>query len=167
VSEEDVAETDQEAIDHLWIKGIKTNWPLECYYKSVKSTIQVILASDKIKNKELPPWYSEGCFTTFRKLTKIIPEMLFVYQNLGLSEDNIKETVNHMRQGMSSDQKNQLARYIARTLTIRQRNFLPNIFKKDDYGDIDLDRAKQILSSTNIYDIRGDLDAFLIFGQMA
>ena len=68
---------------------------------------------------------------------------------------------------MSSDQKNQLARYIARTLTIRQRNFIPNIFKKDDYGDIDLDRAKQILGITNIYGIRGDLDAFLIFGQMA
>ena len=59
--------------------------------------MQVILASDKIKTKELPPWFAEGCFTTFRKLTKIIPEMLFVYQNLGLSEDNIKETVNHFR----------------------------------------------------------------------
>ena len=65
---------------------------------------------------------------------------------------------------MSTDQKDYLARYIARTLTIRQRNFIPNVFKRDDFGDIDFDRAKQILDTTNIYDIRGDLDAFLIFG---
>ena len=30
-----------------------------------------------------------------------------------------------------------------------------------------MDRCKQILGSTNIYEIRGDLDAFLILGQIA
>ena len=79
------------------------NWPLECYYKAIKSSIQVILASDKIRNRELPPWFSDGCFITYRKLTKIIPEVLFVYQNLGLTEENIKESVNDLRQGLTSD----------------------------------------------------------------
>lgn len=140
------------------------NWPLECYYKALKRSIQVILASDKMKNRELPPWYSDGCFMTFRKLTRAIPEVLLVYTNLGLSEENIKESVNELREGLTVDQKNQLARYIAKSLTIRQRDYVPTHLSKAEYGDIDLDRCKQILGSTNIYEIRGDLDSFLILG---
>ena len=147
--------------------NIKMCWPLERYYKSVKRSIQVILASDRIKNKELPPWFDDGCYVTYRKLTQIIPEILFVYQNLGLSEDNIGQSVTDLREGLTSDQKNQLARYIAKVLSIRQREFIPCVFQKDDFGDISLDRCKQILGSTNIYEIRGDLDAYLILGQIA
>ena len=104
---------------------------------------------------------------TFRKLTRAIPEVLLVYTNLGLSEENIKESVNDLREGLTVDQKNQLARYIAKSLTIRQRDYVPTHLSKAEYGDIDLDRCKQILGSTNIYEIRGDLDSFLILGQIA
>ena len=52
-------------------------------------------------------------------------------------------------------------------MTIKQRNYVPNVLNKGEYGDIDLDRCKQILGSTNIYQIRGDLDSFLILGQIA
>ena len=82
-------ETPQAEIDATFMANIKMCWPLERYYKSVKRSIQVILASDRIQNKELPPWFSDGCYMTYRKLTQIIPEILFVYQNLGLSENNI------------------------------------------------------------------------------
>ena len=51
-------------------------------------------------------------------------------------------------------------------MTIRQRTYIPEVTKAE-YGDIDLDRCKQILGSTNIYEIRGDLDSFLILGQIA
>ena len=94
--EEDAVETPQAEIDVQFMANIKICWPLERYYKSVKRSIQVILASDRIQNKELPPWYSDGCFMTYRKLTQIIPEILFVYQNLGLNENNIGQSVTDL-----------------------------------------------------------------------
>ena len=94
--EEDAVETPQAEIDTQFMANIKICWPLERYYKSVKRSIQVILASDRIQNKELPPWYSDGCSMTYRKLTQIIPEIQFVYLNLGLNENNIGQSVTDL-----------------------------------------------------------------------
>ena len=88
--------------------------------------------------------------------------MNYVYTELGLSESNIKGSVRDLTEGLSESQKVKLARFITKKLTIKQRNYIPHELKQSTFDDINLDRLKQIFNSTNIYEIRGDLDGFLI-----
>ena len=142
------------------------NWPLKCYFRTLKRSILVTLGADKIPSREVPKWRKE-VFQTFRKLTQIVPEINYVYTELGLSESNIKGSVRDLTEGLSESQKVKLARYITKKLTIKQRNYVPHELKQSSFDDINLDRLKQVFSSTNIYEIRGDLDGFLILAQMA
>ena len=87
--------TDQVIIDETFMTQLSQNWPLKCYYKTLKRSIQVTLGSEKVPSKLVPKWRKE-VYTTFRKLTSIVAEMNYVYQSLGLSESNIKGSVSDM-----------------------------------------------------------------------
>ena len=65
-------------------------------------------------------------------------------------------------QQLEESQKRKLARYIAEDLTIKQRKYISNKLTKADFGEANLDRVKQIFMSTSIFQIRADLDGFLI-----
>ena len=41
------------------------------------------------------------------------------------------------------------------------------MLNKDDFAGLDLDRIKSIFDSANLYEVRADLDAFLILAQIA
>ena len=67
------------------MEGLSVNYPLYTYYKNLKTNFKIILGSDKIPDKEYPKW-SENVSETFTELTKAVPEMMLVYQDLGLDE---------------------------------------------------------------------------------
>ena len=82
------------------------------------------LGADRVPPKLVPKWRKE-VFQTFMKLTRIVPEINYVYTELGLSESNIKGSVKDLTDGLTESQKVKLARFIAKKLTIRQRTYIP------------------------------------------
>ena len=110
--------TDQGVIDAAFMSSLAQNWPLKCYYRTLKTSIQVTLGSEKIPPKLVPQWRKE-VFLTFRRLTSLVPEINYTYKMLGLSESNIKGSVADLTNGLSESQKVKLARYIATRLTIK------------------------------------------------
>ena len=85
--EDDAAasDVDQTEINRTWIKGLDANYPLKTYYKHIKKNLQIVIGSERIPTRKYPKW-SENLYATFKRLTAAVPEMLFVYQNLGLDE---------------------------------------------------------------------------------
>ena len=116
--EEKKEPTDQGVIDAAFMNSLAQNWPLKCYYRTLKTSIQVTLGSEKIPPKLVPQWRKE-VFLTFRRLTSLVPEINYTYKMLGLSESNIKGSVADLTNGLSESQKVKLARYIATRLTIK------------------------------------------------
>ena len=60
-----------------------------------------------------------------------------------------------------------MARYIAQYLVIVQRSYIVNDLKVTDFQGLDLDRIKSIFDSTNLYEVRADLDAYMFLAQIA
>lgn len=142
------------------------NYPLKTYYKHIKKNLQIVLGSERIPTRKYPKW-SENLYITFKKLTAVVPEINFIYQNLGLDESNIMQSANALQQGLTQAQKYKLARYISQYLVIKQRVYIVSHLKKADYEGLDLDRIKSIFDSTNLFEVRADLDAFLFMAQIA
>lgn len=57
--EEKQEPTDQNLIDDAFIKQLSLNWPLKCYFRTLKRSILVTLGADKIPSKEVPKWRKE------------------------------------------------------------------------------------------------------------
>ena len=89
--DEPVGDIDQGEIDRTWIKGLGVNYPLKTYYKNLKKNLQIILNSERIPTRAYPKW-SDNLFQTFKKLSSTVPEIQFVFQNLGLDRTNIIES---------------------------------------------------------------------------
>ena len=60
-----------------------------------------------------------------------------------------------------------IANYIAKKLTIKQRDYIIHHIKAVDFEGHDLDHIKSILESANIYEVRANLDIFKILAQIA
>lgn len=87
--EEDEEEVDQKTIDRTYIKAlVGCNHPLQTYYKSLKNNLLIIFNSERIASRKYPKW-SENLFDTFTKLNTCVPELHFVFQECGLTVDNI------------------------------------------------------------------------------
>lgn len=167
--DEEEKEVDDEAqaeIDTAWIKALAINYPLNTYYKYLKRTLLFVLQSEHVTGQKRPRW-SEDLYLTFRKLTSAVPEMLVVYQSLGLDETNIRESAAALQDGLIQSQKYRLARYIAQRLVIRQRVYITSHLKMDHFQGLDIERIKSIFDSTNLYEVRASLDSYLILAQIA
>ena len=88
---------------------------------------------------------------------------------MGLNEENISESARALQQGLSQAQKYKLARYITQKEVILQRDFICSHLKKDGIGfeSMNLDKIKSIFDSSNIFEVRADLDGFQILAQIA
>lgn len=64
-----------------------------------------------------------------------------------------------MRENLA-EAKDTLPEYIARAMTIKQRKHISENLKKEDFGQVNFGTVKKILGSSNIHEIRGDIDAF-------
>ena len=72
-------------INRAWIKSLDINYPLKTYYKAIKKNLQIVLNSERIPSRQYPKW-SENLFKTFTSVAKLVPEMNFIYMDLGLDE---------------------------------------------------------------------------------
>ena len=164
--EEEEEEIDQNTIDRTWIKALDRNYPCWTYYKCLKKDLLIILNSERIATRKYPKW-SENLFETFTKLNTVVPEINFLFQDLGLTEENIMQSAWALQDGLTQWQKYKLSRFIAQQFVIKQREAIPKITAKEDFSGLDVDRIKSIFDSANVYDVRASLDAFLILAQIA
>jgi len=105
-------EVDQKVIDRAWIKQCDRNYPSWTYYKNLKKNLLIMLNSERISSRKYPKW-SENLFETFIKLNVVIPELNFLFQDLGLSEDNIMQSTWALQEGLTQSQKYKLSRFIS------------------------------------------------------
>lgn len=88
VQADDDDDLDQIEISRNWIKALGCNYPLKTYYKHMKKNLLIVLGSERIHSKHYPKW-SENLFHTFCKVKKLVPEMQYLFQDLGLDESQI------------------------------------------------------------------------------
>ena len=122
--EEEEEEVDQNAIDRTWIKALDRNYPCWTYYKCLKKDLLIILNSERIATRKYPKW-SENLFETFTKLNTVVPEINFLFQDLGLTEENIMQSAWALQDGLTQWQKYKLSRFIAQQFVIKQRAAIP------------------------------------------
>ena len=77
-ADDEVSDEQQIEINRTWIKGLDVNYPLKTYYKHIKKNLQIVLGSERIPTRKYPKW-SENLYSTFKRLTAAVPEILFVY----------------------------------------------------------------------------------------
>ena len=85
---EEEEEIDQKEVNKHWIKALNCNYPCYTYYKNLKKNLLIILNSERIATRKYPKW-SENLFDTFMKLASCVPEISFIFQELGLNQENI------------------------------------------------------------------------------
>lgn len=153
-------------MNRTWIKGLSVNYLLNTYYKTLKKNLQIMLGSERIPTRQYPKW-SDNLYQTFKKLSPAVPEINFVYSELDLNETNILQSANALNHGLTQAQKYKLARYIAQDLVIVQRTFISKHLNKEYFAGYDLDKCKSIFDSTNLLEVRADIDAYLFLAQIA
>jgi len=97
---DDEEEIDQKKIDRVWIKDMDRNYPCWTYYKTLKKNLLIILNSERIATRKYPKW-SEDLFSTFSKLTNCVPEINYLYQELGLNQENIMLSAGALQSGLN------------------------------------------------------------------
>ena len=88
--------------------------------------------------------------------------MKLVYQDLNLNQTLITEGVNVLQEGLIPTQKTKIASYIAKKLTIKQRNYIVNNLSDSDFENLDQGLIESLLDAENLYELRASLDVFLI-----
>jgi len=124
-----------------------------------------VLGSERITTRNYPKW-SQNLFKTFVKLTDCVPNIKFVYTNLNLDEQNIMQSANALQNGLTQAQKYKLACFISQHLVIVQRDYIVNM-NKGEFPGVDFECVKSIFESTNMNEVRADLDGFLFLAQIA
>ena len=77
------------------------------------------------------------------------------------------QSAHALQEGLTQAQKYKLARYISQKMVIMQRVYICEHIKQSDFENLDLDRIKSIFDSSNLYEVRADLDSFEILAQIA
>ena len=87
--------------------------------------------------------------------------------SLNIDESQIMQSAHALQEGLTQAQKYKLARYISQKMVIMQRVYICEHIKQSDFENLDLDRIKSIFDSSNLYEVRADLDSFEILAQIA